>query len=358
MSKNEHRRRDWSLLIFIVPLGILLMLIAGQLAIRILPNWSVSAGMQSNLNPEPFFAQPVFLFRPLAPQILTPPSWEDNYLTPQDVSFPPFFVIAGTASISPTPVSPTQTAQQPPTASAATGSAPTQTPSNVPTAASTGTPAPTNTATATSTSTRTVTSSRTPTSTATSTSTNTPSPTATPTGFPSTPDPTWTLVPSDIIPIGTPDGSEHSIPQGSYTVIDLGNTPIEVIGTSHTNFDLSYYEMEYYYGSIGSGTIRFDSVALGISKHPDAHEYYLVFFWGNGEIDYNSNVWTFTEIDNQTIPMSDLYPFPGTGILVDVDTAPSAPPPGVYPYLIVVSPIKSNNDNMHVDSIQLVNVPR
>lgn len=367
MNKNEHGRRDWSLLIFIVPLGVLIMLIAGQIAIRIMPYWSVDAGMQSNLNPESFFAQPISLFRPLAPQILTPAPWEDDYLTPQDISYPPFFVIAQTASISPIPVSPTQVASQSltitltldPTASRTHMAASTSPLTNTSTSTRTPTKTPTKTLTLTKTLTpsRTPRPSRTPSYTFTTespTETLTPTPTSTPTGFPSTPDPIWTLVPSDIS-TSDPDGFASSLPQGTYTIVNFNLSPILVEGSIEPNYDLVYYEMQYQ----SSGTIRLDSVILGVSKYVDGREYYQIFNWGDGMPDYNSNVWDVTEADNQLIQMIYLYPYPGTGILLDVDNAASEPPPGEYPYLVVISPRKTpSTDSIQVDAVQLVNVPR
>jgi hypothetical protein len=82
MKTMDRERRDWGLLIFIVPLGILLMIIAGQIAIRVMPHWSVNAGMQSRLDPNSASSQPISLFQPILPQILTPMAWAESYLTP------------------------------------------------------------------------------------------------------------------------------------------------------------------------------------------------------------------------------------------------------------------------------------
>lgn len=135
----------------------------------------------------------------------------------------------------------------------------------------------------------------------------------------------------------------------------MNSTPILIEGPAETNFDLVYYEVQY----LNSGTIQLDNVILGISKYVDGREYYQIFNWGDGLIDYNSNVWDVTEADNQSIPLIYLYPYPGTGVLVDADNASSEPPPGEYPYLVIISPWKiSFPDNTQVDAIQLVNVPR
>jgi hypothetical protein len=66
------------------------------------------------------------------------------------------------------------------------------------------------------------------------------------------------------------------------------------------------------------------------------------------------------ECDNRVIPAADLYPGasgpdPSTGILIDVDTAPSEPPAGTYDYLVIVSP--SGSDPAQVDSVVVEEVP-
>jgi hypothetical protein len=88
-----------------------------------------------------------------------------------------------------------------------------------------------------------------------------------------------------------------------------------------------------------------------------------VFNWGDDIPDNNSNVGDVasssgTEDDNQDIPYSELYN--NTGILVDVDNAPSNPPAGIYPYLAVQAPLAptaDGNDGADIDSIQVTEVP-
>src|SRR5689334_21284692 len=98
-SNSPNRdRRDWTLIIFLLPVGILLMVVAGQIAIRLVPSWSVNGGMESNLDPEKASKGQAGLIQPLSFDILTPMSWFDNFLTPgpdsadNGVSFPPFIV--------------------------------------------------------------------------------------------------------------------------------------------------------------------------------------------------------------------------------------------------------------------------
>jgi hypothetical protein len=339
MKTMDRERRDWRLLFYIVLLGILLMIIAGQIAIRVMPNWSVNAGMQSRLDPNSASSQPMSLFQPLLPQILTPMAWAESYLTPgQDVSFPPFFVFVPSATPSPTTVSPTPT-EPSPTDTATVTVSPIPTTPYVPPPTSTTNPPDDD---------------------------DDPDPvtvtvTATPTeqpptgGYPSTPPDGYVQVPPPSeIEVGPPDGSVGSIPQGQFTIIDLGSTPIVVVGPTETNYDMVYYEAEYN----NSGEIRLDSVIIGISIFPDGQIYYEVFNWGNGIADTNTNVASVTDEDNASISMNDLYSNPGTGILIDVDNAPSEPPPGGYQYVVIISPVKPPppTDTIQVDSVEVIEV--
>lgn len=142
-------------------------------------------------------------------------------------------------------------------------------------------------------------------------------------------------------------------------MVDLGSTPIIVNGPGDTNYDLVYYEAEYEEGGVPMGYIYMDVVAVGISHYPDGSEYYVVFYWDdNGTLNANTNI-GYLSSDNLQISMEDLYPYPGTGILIDVDNASSFPPPGSYRYLVIASlkPIGSA-DTMQVDSVQLVDIMR
>ena len=157
------------------------------------------------------------------------------------------------------------------------------------------------------------------------------------------------------IVVGPPDGNVTSIPLGSYTVIDISASPIIIVGSSETGWDLVYYEAEFN-GPGNSGFIYLDNVILGISTFADGHLYYDVFNWGNGVPDYNTNISGYADVDNQTIPLTDLWNYPvapSTGILIDADNAPSQPPPGTYNYLVVICPL-TGADGMQSDSIQIL----
>ena len=184
----------------------------------------------------------------------------------------------------------------------------------------------------------------------------------------STPDPSVTLNPSpdpNIDVGGVPDGSMGTIADGQYIVLSL---QITVAPTPDNNYDLAFYE--YLNGSF----VYLDWIIVGISNDSDGATYYEVFNWGDGTPDDNSNVGNVAgaENDDQTIdpysasdPLHDPDELPGpdgpapqTGILIDVDTADSNPPPATYNYVVIISPAGGLPGNdAQVDSVQTVEVP-
>lgn len=125
VNKNKVKeRRDWTLLLFILPVGICLMLVAGQYAIRLTPFWTVNGSMKSSLDPASAPKQQAGPVQPLSFDIMTPMSWLETFLTPnpdsagEGISFAPFVVfeptnpqISNESSPSPIPsVAPTGTA--------------------------------------------------------------------------------------------------------------------------------------------------------------------------------------------------------------------------------------------------------
>jgi hypothetical protein len=353
VPSRERERRDWTLIIFLIPLGIILIIIVGQLAIRMFPNWVINADMRSNLDPNSAPGQPASLLQPLLPQILTPMAWAENYLTPGsgEISFPPFIVLEPTNTPTATPVSPTPTTATP-TAT---------------------TPSPTSTITATSTPNPTDDNTPTPSATTPSPSPTTPSPSPTtpsptPTGYPSTPNPgygTPAPIPSEInigSPPDNPFGSYAGIGEiknGTYIVI---NYSIVVGLTPDNNYDLVYYEYN------NSGYVNMDWLIIGISNFADGSLYYEVFNWGNGIPDNNSNVGDVagSEVNNQQVNLSELYDpdspdlsdnSNSTGILIDVDNAPSNPPPNTYNYIVIIAPIVASGESAQVDAIVVTEIP-
>jgi hypothetical protein len=359
-------RRDWTLLILILPLGILLMLLAGQMAIRLMPSWSVSADISSKVNPGEYLDTNNLpdSFAPVRPDILTPMSWADSFLTPQaqvtDTSVVPFVVLNPSA----TPTSPTVVSPSP---------SPSATPPTV-----TTTPSPTGSPTGSPTAPPTIP------ATATKEPKDPPPATPSPTASPTLPPVTSTIDPAVLTELtatpdgfneGAPDGSNASgtdFPDGSYFVIDVSSNPVVVNATSDGHYDLVYYEDE---NPDGSNQVAMDQVIVGISNDPSGNPYYQVFNWGDGIRDTNTNVDTAVigvpsaEVDNQVISTNDLYEDPSspspppnlqTGVLIDVDQAPSHPPPDTYEYVVVIAPPDTNPNNAgdagQVDSVQVTEV--
>lgn len=354
MKMSERDRRDWSLLIFIVPLGIFLMLIAGQFGMRIIPRWTLNTGMGSNLKVDTAGGRqaviPLFNIG-----ILTPFSWQYTYLTPNAESgfvFPPFVVLEPSATPSPTAVPTTETATPP--EDTPTPTEPPPPTSTTPVATATSSPPPPDEGTDPP--------PPPPTDTPTATATSTDTPTATATGIVSTVPPSFGApapIPTEL-GVGTlPDNNVGPISDGTYLIINLS---IVVGSVPDGNYDLAFYE----YGN--GGVVYLDWIIVGISNDSDGSnglDYYEVFNWGNGAPDNNSNIGDVagTEADNQAVPLSELHDpdgsgsAPQTGILIDVDNAASDPPANTYNYIVVISPIGGSGEAAQVDAIQATEVP-
>lgn len=195
-SPKKRERRGLILLIFLI--GLLVMFLVGERAIRLAPHWRLpDTNMNSSFDPNAEFASlptsaPI---APLMPEIENTPSWWDTFLTPSGPLNPPVIPVVTfvpLATFSPTA---TQTAGSPlPTASQSATSGPTATWTPLPfytwtpiyptlvLPTRTFTPSSTLVRTPTLTRTPTVTATRTGTPTVTSTRTVTPTVTITQTG--------------------------------------------------------------------------------------------------------------------------------------------------------------------------------
>jgi len=83
-KRSENERRDWVIILVILLFGFMCVLLAGERAIRLAPNWKLDTNMRSNLDPNSDFLtnRPANYYEPLDPSILTQPSWFNVFLTP------------------------------------------------------------------------------------------------------------------------------------------------------------------------------------------------------------------------------------------------------------------------------------
>jgi hypothetical protein len=355
MKVPEQERRDWFIIPFILGLGFLFVIIAGQWALRFSPSWKLNTDMDSNLDPNSDFLtrRPNGFIEPVDASILTQPGWLNLFLTPgasfvTGTPFPRLTSTSPASTVAPTTVSsvtmtntsvvasptlafifypstPSSTSKPKPTKT----NGPSATDTFTPTTASISTPTDTPTATATST----FTSTSTPTFTATSTATQTPTNTLIP-------------IPTDPTPgsIGTtPDAIVYNLPSGG--TLTLG---VNLVVNGHAGWDLAYYERP-----AGSG-IFLDWVIIEIS---DGSNWYTIFNWGNNVADTNTNMdfnilsnpQTPEEPDQRDIPTAELYN--STGIAIDLD---SIIPPGTYSYIRFIAPPGDVDNHMEIDAIQVL----
>jgi hypothetical protein len=134
---SNREKRQWVLFILFLPVLIFLMIIAGQVATRLVPNWSINAGMESKLDPNNLPMQQSRFVQSISPEIMTPLGWLDTFLTPSSGSedqifFPPLveFELSTTPSPSPTSTK-TTTKTASPSATATSSPATVGTPSEL-----------------------------------------------------------------------------------------------------------------------------------------------------------------------------------------------------------------------------------
>jgi hypothetical protein len=360
MRIPEREGRDLLLLGAIVLLGVFLMFLSGQFAIRMLPRWNVPSDMQSNIDPNLRLdsgsdALASVGLAPLRPEIQTPPAWQRTFLTPQAnldlLNEVPVVVVAPVTS------QPTWTATQaaapteiqPPTATATLLLTPTPFPTNTmvyvfPTWTFTPKPPePTFTPTFTSTFTPT----HTP------TLTLTPSLTFTPTYTPTnTPVPTLTFTPVTPAPwpwqIGTTPNNNY-LPLGTGEYLTIGIT-FNVNGNPGP--DLIFYERPM------SPGIHMDQIIIWISQTGHPEDWIEIFNWGDNEPDSHVNpnmntpgIVTDVESDNYQIPAA--YLVLGTGFAIDLDLlTPEHLPRGTYNYIHFYAPPGDSGDGADINAIQ------
>jgi hypothetical protein len=198
-----------------------------------------------------------------------------------------------------------------------------------------------------------------------------PPPTATPV------TPTATPVTPTATPVyfsGEPDGIFTSIAPGSAIEIDISSYPIYVDETPNPDVDMIYYERE---DQSNLGTTALDWISIEL-RQVLTDTWHMVFNWGDGFVDGNTNVDTFSadadgEQDNEPIPIYEtplpsdptdvpLTPIPplygtppfNTGIEIDVD---AKAPPGEYDQIRLNSPPGGDGDAAEVDAIEVLPTP-
>jgi hypothetical protein len=134
---------------------------------------------------------------------------------------------------------------------------------------------------------------------------------------------------------------------GGDLILDLGATPITV---PHVSFDLVYYERE---NPLGFVALDWVIVEIGTSA---TGPWIQVFNWGDGVPDNNTNIASYSaggELDNESIPLTDLYGTPPfqTGVSIDVDGLAG---PGSYGWVRISSPLGGSNDPSEVDAIEIL----
>jgi hypothetical protein len=135
-------------------------------------------------------------------------------------------------------------------------------------------------------------------------------------------------------------------------IVNLGASITVNPGMPHAGYDLVYYEREN-----PAGSIMLDWVIVEIGKSSSG-PWYPVFNWYDGALDSNTNIaamgYGSPEQDNMLIPVSVLYGSPPyqTGIEIDVDAV--APPPGLYNWVRISSPIGGDNDPAEVDAVEVL----
>lgn len=156
--------------------------------------------------------------------------------------------------------------------------------------------------------------------------------------------------------IGTPNGTPGFLPDESYVIINL-LTPIVVDVVQDGNYDLAIYE---FLVAPDNDRIQLDNIIVSIST--DGINYFQIFNWWDNAPNSNTSisqhpVLPSLEIDNYVIFTPNLY---GTthqsGILIDLEDAPSNPPAGDY-YFIAIEVPTTGSDGSGIDAIEIINVP-
>lgn len=123
-------------------------------------------------------------------------------------------------------------------------------------------------------------------------------------------------------------------------------------------YDFVFYEWE---NNVNPGNVYLDWIIIELSV--DATTWYTAFYWGDGyssPMDDNTNIRSYSndpghptypgESDNELIPLGDLYPYPGTGITIDINFLPD--PPGAQHRYVRLSCPSGGGDPSQIDGIE------
>ena len=141
-------------------------------------------------------------------------------------------------------------------------------------------------------------------------------------------------MPPDLV-VGPPDGTPGFLPDESYVIINL-STPILVNNLQDGNYDFAVYE---FLVAPSNDRIQLDNIIISIST--DNNNYFEVFNWWDNAPNSNTSIsqhpiFPSLEIDNYLIYIADLYGMTiRSGILIDVEDAPSNPPAGDYYFIAI-----------------------
>jgi uncharacterized repeat protein (TIGR01451 family) len=149
---------------------------------------------------------------------------------------------------------------------------------------------------------------------------------------------------------GLPDGTFVSPPNGTTLYYNMG-IPLYAMSTPDGVPDIVYFER-----ALGPNYIQMDNVILELGDF-FLNVWYMIFNWGNGPADTNSNLnignpaLGGTEYDNRDITTVPLYGTPplNSGITIDIDGyAPTGTP---YQWLRISVPTGGAGDGADIDSI-------
>lgn len=148
---------------------------------------------------------------------------------------------------------------------------------------------------------------------------------------------------------GLPDGTVVAVDVSSVITLDFGSGRGIIDGPG---YDLVFYERPDVLGNIGLDYITIDISANGTTWH-------TVFEW-NGDIPGDvagTNIDSYAsdadgEAENESIPSSALYPYPGTGIAIDIGIWT---PPGYSFHLVRFTYPAGGTDYGEIDAVERLN---